>query len=63
MSELPFLPSKTPFWQDATSAVVLSHRWVMLQLYLDAVLEYVLTMEVDNDSLMWRDLKKFLDLP
>ena len=35
--QLPRLPPKTLFWQDATAPGVTARRWAALQLYLDAL--------------------------
>ena len=59
--ELPALPPKTAFWQDATSTAVTSHRWGALQLWLDVVLDR-LSQGVYNEK-AWDAFRQFLGVP
>ena len=59
--ELPALPPKTAFWQDATSTAVTSHRWGALQLWLDVVLDR-LSQGVYNEK-AWDSFRQFLGVP
>ena len=58
--QLPRLPPKTLFWQDATAPGVTARRWAALQLYLDAVLE---TVTFSANDAAWRAFRAFLCIP
>ncbi|KAL1530046.1 hypothetical protein AB1Y20_000969 [Prymnesium parvum] len=61
-ADLPSLPPKTGFWEDATSSTVISRRWRALQAYLDAVHGNFLACGDGFDQAAWRKFKKFLML-